>query len=127
MLFAETPDRDACRRRAVADQKDRAADHRASGGVAFDVGRRYAGGLRRGGLTHIHREFRATLTLGLMPDRGTDSRHALAPVGQGAGGMPFIDFRLGGQDYGRPCSGIEQPPSAQGDGDEKKAGKREAT
>jgi len=107
VLFAEAADGDARRHRIVADKEDGPADDRATGGIALDVRRRHAGGFRRSGMADIDRELRAWLVRALMPDRRADACHALAPVGQGPGGVPFIDLRFSGQDDGRPSSGVE--------------------
>ena len=112
VLFAETADGDAGRNGIIADQIDRLTEDRAPCGVAFDSGGGYAGGLCRGSLADIDRERRATLALGLMLNRRTDARHALAPVGQGAGSMPFIDLWFGGQDNRRPDAGVKEPAGA---------------
>ena len=87
MLFAKAPDRDTRGGGIIADEVNRLADDRASGGIALGVRCGETGELGTDGLADIDGEFRTTDALGLMLDDRTNARHALAPIGQRAGGV----------------------------------------
>ena len=112
MLFAETADRDARGGGIIADEVDRLANDCPAGGIAFGDRSGDAGELRADGLTDIDRELRTADAFGLVLDGRTYARDAFAPIGERAGGVPFIDLGFGRQDDRRPSASIEQTTRA---------------
>ena len=125
VLLAEATDRDAGGGGIVADEVDGPADDGTAGGVALGVGGGDAGELSADGLADIDREIRSALALGLMTDGGPYAGHALAPVGERAGSMPFVDLGFGGKDDRRPGAGVEQTARPRQGGKEHQAGQCE--
>ena len=121
VLLAEAADRDARGGGVIADEVDGLADDGTAGGVALGGGGRYAGELRAGGLADIDREVRPADTLCLMADGRPYAGHALAPVGERAGSMPFVDLGFGRKDDRRPGAGVEEPARARDGGEQEEA------
>ena len=122
VLFAETADRDARGGRIVADEEDGLAHDGATGGVSLCGGGLDPRGAGGGGLADIDRQGGAAHALGFITRLGTHAGHALAPVGERAGGREFIDLRLGREDDRRPGAGVEKTARARGHGEQQEAG-----